>query len=79
MPPVNPNEFPPDTAHVLGHEMGLKLSPSDEHYVPWLIVKKSGMGKKKLVERNKRKVTKSMMNMTQVWVSIQDVAFYQMT
>ena len=61
--PVNPNTFPPDTAHVCGHDTGLKVSPSDEHYVPWLIVKKSGTGKNELVERNERKVTKSMMNM----------------
>ena len=46
-PPVDPDEFPTDTAHVLGHEMGLKLHPSDKNYAPWLIVKKSGMGKKR--------------------------------
>ena len=45
LPPVNPDEYSTDTAHVLGHEMGLKLSPLDENYVPWLIVKKSGMEK----------------------------------
>ena len=45
LPPVDPDKYPTDTANVLGHEMGLKLNPSDENYVPWLIVKKSGMGK----------------------------------
>ena len=27
--PVNPDKYPTDTAIVLGHEMGLKLNPSD--------------------------------------------------
>lgn len=44
-PPVNPDEYPKDTAHVLGHKMGLKLSPLDEDYLLWLIVKKSDTGK----------------------------------
>lgn len=37
--------------------MGLKSNPSDENYVPWLIVKKSGIWKGG-VERKKRKKEK---------------------
>ena len=46
-PAVHPDHPPPETTSVIGHEMGLKLSPHDKHFTPWLIVKKSEMGKKR--------------------------------
>ena len=44
-PPVDPDKYPTDTANVLGYITGVKLNSSDKNYVPWLIVKKSGIGK----------------------------------
>ena len=53
-PAVHPDHPPPETTSVIGHEMGLKLSPTEKHFTPWLIVKKSEMKKLEL-ERNKKR------------------------
>ena len=57
-PAVSPDHPPPETTSVIGHEMGLKLSPHEQHYTPWLIVKKSEMGKKRTTVKKRQKLTK---------------------
>ena len=54
-PAVSPDHPPPETTSVIGHEMGLKLSPHEQHYTPWLIVKKSEMGKKRTTGKKQQK------------------------
>ena len=55
-PAVSPDHPPPETTSVIGHEMGLKLSPHEQHYTPWLIVKKSEMGKKRTTGKKQQKL-----------------------
>ena len=57
-PAVHPDHPPPETTSVIGHEMGLKLSPNEKHFTPWLIVKKSEMGKKRTTVQKRQKLTK---------------------
>ena len=57
-PAVHPDHPPPETTSVIGHEMGLKLSPNEKHFTPWLIVKKSEMGKKRTTVKKRQKLTK---------------------
>ena len=33
-PAVHPDHPPPETTSVIGHEMGLKLSPNEKHFTP---------------------------------------------
>ena len=55
-PAVHPDHPPPETPSVIGHEMGLKLSPHDKHFTPWLIVNKSEMGKKRTTGKKQQKL-----------------------
>ena len=55
-PAVHPDHPPPETTSVIGHEMGLKLSPNEKHFTPWLIVKKSEMGKKRTTGKKRQKL-----------------------
>ena len=55
-PAVHPDHPPPETTSVIGHEMSLKLSPCEKHYTPWLIVKKSEMGKKRTTGKKRQKL-----------------------
>ena len=56
--PLNPDLIPPNTAHVIGQEMGLTLSTTQKQFDPWLIVKNSEMGKKTRTGKKSKKVSK---------------------
>ena len=55
-PAVSPERPALETTSVIGHEMGLKLSPNEKHFTPWLIVKKSEMGKKRTTGKKRQKL-----------------------
>ena len=74
-PAVHPDHPPPETTSVIGHEMGLKLSPNEKHFTPWLIVKKSEMGKKSRTGKKQKSSQKKMMNMMGGKVSLLHVNF----
>lgn len=57
-PALNADYPPPETTRVIGQEMGLKLSPTDKTFAPWLIVKKSEINKKTITGKKRKKVTK---------------------
>ena len=57
-PAVSPDHPPPETTSVIGHEMGLKLSPNEKIFTPWLIVKKSEIDKKTRTGKKQKKVSK---------------------
>ena len=64
-PPLNPDLIPPETARVIGHEMGLKLSTTQKQFDAWLILKNSEMGKKTRTGKKRKRFPKKMMNMIQ--------------
>ena len=55
-PAVHPDHPPPELTSVIGYEMGLKLSPDEKNFTPWLIVKKSEMGKKRTTGKKRQKL-----------------------
>ena len=57
-PALNPDCPPPETTSVIGQEMGLKVSPTDKLFAPWLIVKTSEIDKKTRTGKKQKKVAK---------------------
>ena len=57
-PALNPDCPPPETTSVIGQEMGLKVSPTDKLFAPWLIIKTSEIDKKTRTGKKQKKVAK---------------------